>query len=159
MMAGVLCACTGMLFSCKTKKAPDQPVRHLAQAGWRGSAGIYADRLPNRAVLKEEAVDSGRTAFYCLRIGLYDSTIATGAAEQTARDKYYQLDMYKDWVLLCGGDSLAPVFYQPVPSREKQLTEQVMVYEIPKGANPVSLVYKDPYGLLGNQHVLNLNEK
>lgn len=160
MIAGIFLACMGGLFTCKTKKTSERLViKHLAEAGWQGSAGIYADRVPNRAILKEEGIDTAKTAFYCLRVGLYDSTNTTDAAQLAAKDKYYQLEMYKDWVLLCDQDSLAPVFYQPVPGREKQLTEQVLVYEIPKGAGPVSLVYKDPYGLLGPQHVLNLNEK
>lgn len=160
MMTGIFFACAGLLFSCKAKKASEAPaVKHLAEAGWRGSAGIYADRLPNRAILKEEGSDTGRSAFYCVRVGFYDSSHAIDAAQVAAKEKYYQLEMYKDWVLLCDGDSVAPVFYQPVPRKENQLTEQVLVYEIPKGVHPLSLVYKDPYGLLGDQHVLYLNEK
>ena len=155
--AGFLLLCAGMFFSCKTKK-PTVVFKHLAEAGWRGSAGIYADRVPNSIVLKDEGPDTGRTVFYCLRVGFYDSTSTADAKQQAAKEKYYQLDMYKDWVLLDNSDSIAPVFYQPVPPKEKQLTEQVLVYEIPKGFNPVSLLYKDPYGLLGNQHVLLLTE-
>ncbi len=157
VVAGLILVCVGMFFSCKAKK-PAVVFKHLAEAGWRGSAGIYADRVPNRVVLKDEGPDTAKTVFYCLRVGLYDSTSTTDAKQQTAKEKYYQLDMYKDWVLLDNNDSVAPVFYQPVPPKEKQLTEQVLVYEIRKGFNPVSLLYKDPYGLLGNQHVLLLTE-
>ncbi|HSC38937.1 MAG TPA: hypothetical protein VLD19_13740, partial [Chitinophagaceae bacterium] len=90
----------------------------MAEAGWRGSAGVYADRVPNRVVLQDEGPDTAKTSFYCLRIGLYDSTATTDAKQKSAREKYYQLDMYHDWVLLNNGDSIAPVFYQPVPHKE-----------------------------------------
>jgi len=159
MITVLLWGCLTTFSSCRDREKPAPAVKHLAEAGWRGSAGIYADRVPNKAILKEEGSDTGKTIFYCLRIGLYDSTNTTDARQTAAKEKYFQLEMDKDWVLLCGSDSIAPVFYQPVPRKENQLTEQVLVYEIPKGASPVSLVYKDPYGLLGNQHVLNLNEK
>lgn len=145
--------------SCDTgKKQAPMPVKHLAEAGWRGSAGIYADRVPNKAILKDEGPNTARSFFYCLRIGFYDSTATGDAKQQAAREKYFQLDMYKDWVLLCDKDSIAPVFYQPAPKKETSLTEQVLVYELPKGMTPKTLVYKDPYGLLGNHHILHLEE-
>jgi hypothetical protein len=159
MVAGFIVACAGIFLSCGEKKKPAPVIiKHLAQTGWRGSAGIYVDRVPNKAVLKDEGADTAATSFYCLRIGLYDSTATVDAKQKAAKEKYYQLDMYRDWVLLNNGDSIAPVFYQPVPHKEEQLTEHVLVYEMPKGFKPSRLVYKDPYGLLGNRQVLILNE-
>jgi hypothetical protein len=130
----------------------------MAQAGWAGSAGVYADRIPNKAILKEDGGDTGTTVFYCLRIGLYDSTDVTDKKLEEAREKYYQLDMYRDWVLIDKGDSIVPVFYQPVPHKMDKLTEQVLVFEIPRGFRPSTLVYKDPYKLLGNRQTMSLHE-
>ena len=157
ILAGIIWACSGLLLSCKEKKKP-VVVNHLAETGWRGSAGIYVDRFPNKAILKEGGADTGRTSFYCLRIGLYDSTTTADGKQGAAKEKYFQLDMYKDWVLLYRNDSISPVFSQSLPRRMEKLTEQVLVYEVPKEYQPGTLVYKDPYGLLGNKRVLVLNE-
>ena len=144
--------------SCNSRKpAPKEPV-HMAQTGWIGSAGAYADRIPNKAILKEDGGDSGSTVFYCLRIGLYDSTGSSDGKLEAAREKYYQLDMYRDWVLLDKGDTIVPVFYQPVPRRMDKLTEQVLVFEVPRGFQPSTLVYKDPYKLLGNRQTMLLHD-
>jgi hypothetical protein len=134
------------------------PVKHMAESGWAGSAGVYADKIPNRAILQDDGGDTGRTVFYCLKIGLFDSADAGDAKLEAARQKYYQLDMYRDWVLIRDGDSIEPAFYQPVPHLKDKLTEQVLVFEIPNGFKPSALVYKDPYKLLGNRQTMLLHE-
>lgn len=155
MLAGCL-ALTGT--SCKSHQPAEQVIKHMTQTGWAGSAGAYADRVPNSAVLKEDGGDTGATVFYCLRIGLYDSTDASDRKLEAAKEKYYEQDMYKDWVLNVNGDSIAPVFSQPVPHKQEKLTEQVLVYEIPKGSHPAMLIYKDPYKLLGLRQNMLLPE-
>jgi len=77
---------------CHSKKTVAAAVRHMAESGWAGSAGVYADRIPNRAILQNDGGDSGRTVFYCLRIGLFDSTDASDKKLEAAKEKYYQLD-------------------------------------------------------------------
>lgn len=150
----------GLFFTaCSTREAVAPPVKHLAQTGWASSAGAYADRVPNGSILREDGGDSSRTEFYCLRIGLYDSTTVFDRKLEEARSKYYQLDMYKDWVLSVDGDTIVPAFFQPVPAREQKLTEQVVVYEIPRGAHPSMLIYKDPYKLFGNRQTMLIHEK
>ena len=144
--------------SCTSRKPVVAEPKHMAQTGWRGSAGAYADRIPNKAILKEDGGDSAATVFYCLRIGLYDSTGSTDTKLESAREKYYQLDMYRDWVLLDKGDTIAPVFYQPIPRKMDKLTEQVLVFEVPRGFRASMLVYKDPYKLLGNRQTMLLHE-
>ena len=144
--------------SCTSHKQVAAEPKHMGQTGWRGSAGIYADRIPNKVVLKDDGGDSGTTVFYCLRIGLYDSTESSDAKLEAAREKYYNLDMYKDWVLLNKGDTITPVFYQPVPRKMQKLTEQVLVFEVPRGFRASMLVYKDPYKLLGNRQTMLLHE-
>jgi len=146
------------VLSCTSRRTVVTEVKHMAQSGWAGSAGVYADRIPNKSILREDGGDSGTTVFYCLRIGLYDSTDVTDKKLVEAREKYYQLDMYRDWVLLDHGDSIVPVFYQPVPRKMEKLTEQVLVFEVPRGFQPSTLVYKDPYKLLGNRQTMLLHE-
>ena len=148
----------GVLLSCTSRHTAVREVKHMAETGWAGSAGVYADRIPNKVVLKEDGGGKGSAVFYCLRIGLYDSADVTDKKIEEAREKYYQLDMYKDWVLLNGSDSIAPVFYQPVPRKTDKLTEQVLVFEVPRGFQPSTLIYKDPYKLLGNRQTMVIHE-
>jgi hypothetical protein len=154
----IISLATAAWLSCTSRKPAQTEPKHMAQTGWIGSAGAYADRIPNKVILKEDGGDSGATVFYCLRIGLYDSTGSSGDKLETAREKYYQLDMYRDWVLINKEDTITPVFYQPVPRKKDKLTEQVLVFEIPRGFRPSTLVYKDPYKLLGNRQTMLLHE-
>src|SRR5438445_5582646 len=94
-----------VLLSCTSRRTAVREVKHMAETGWARSAGVYADRIPNKVVLREDGGDRGSTIFYCLRIGLYDSADVVDKKIEEAREKYYQLDMYKDWVLLNGSDS------------------------------------------------------
>jgi len=148
----------GALLSCTSRRTVVMEVKHMAETGWAGSAGVYADRIPNKVVLREDGGDRGATVFYCLRVGLYDSADVADKNIEAAREKYYQLDMYKDWVLLNGGDSIAPVFYQPVPHKMDKLTEQVLVFEVPRDFQASTLVYKDPYKLFGNRQTMVIHE-
>ena len=149
-LAGLFSACVSH------SSARDIPVRHMSEAGWEGSASVYVDRMPNKVILKEDGGDTGRTVFYCLRVGLYDSTAGNDKQLEAAKEKYYQLDMYKDWVLLNDKDTILPIYDQPIPHKKDKLTELVLVYEIPRGFVPGRLFYKDPYRLLGNRQTLVL---
>jgi hypothetical protein len=147
-----------LCISCHDTQPGVRVIKHMAQTGWAGSAGAYADQVPNSAILKEDGGDTGTTVYYCLRVGLYDSTDVADKELETAREKYFQQDMYKDWVLDIGGDSVAPLFSQPIPRKQQKLTEQVLVYEIPKGVHPSQLIYKDPYKLLGHRQTMLLHD-
>lgn len=129
-------------------------VRHLVGVDRRG-ASLYIDRVDNRAVLKMTQ-NSGKTEFCSFLVGFRDSSIVSGNKEALAAEKYFQYDMQNNWIALVNGDSLHPVFFQQRPGLDAQLKEGVMVFEVPLGIRPDTLVYKDSFGSWGtNFFVLN----
>jgi len=118
---------------------------------------LYLDRLDNRVVLQR--VDTmGSTRFCSFLVGIRDSLVVTDAEKKREREKYLQYDMQQDWTALVGGDSLKPVFMQEKPNLGGELREDALVFEIPKGVEADTLVYRDSFGDWGTQ-VFVLNEK
>lgn len=152
------------LAACRSQPAiPER--RHLAAISHAGTA-LYIDQLDNRSIMKENpAPQDSKTIFCSFLVGWMDSTISTDQKAKLAREKYFQYDMQKDWVALVKGDSLYPVFFQEKPGLNSQLKEGALVFEIPAGTRPDTLIYKDSFGAWGtrlfvvNRVDANLNRK
>ena len=116
---------------------------------------LYLDRLDNRVVMAREDT-AGPTMFRSFLVGLRDSLVVTDADKKREREKYLQYGMQQDWTAIVGGDSLKPVFMQEKPTLGGELRESALVFEVPRGAEADTLVYRDTYGDWGTQvFVLN----
>ena len=111
---------------------------------------LYLDRLDNRVVLAK-ADTTGPTTFCSFLVGLKDSLFLTDGKRLQEREKYLQYDMQRDWTVLMGGDSLKPVFYQQKTHLDGLVREGALVFEIPKGRQIDTLIYRDTYGDWGTQ--------
>lgn len=116
---------------------------------------LYLDRLDNRVVLAK-ADTAGPTTFCSFLVGWRDSLFLTDAKRMQEREKYLQYDMQRDWTVMMGGDSLKPVFYQEKTHLDGLVREGALVFEIPRGRQVDTLIYRDTYGDWGTQlFVLN----
>lgn len=130
---------------------------HYLQIQEKGIGCIYLDKVPPETVLSEAKSLNGKTHFCAYKVGFEDSVLVTDKQQLLDKGKYYQYDMEKDWVMLHGGDSLRPVFFQPVTKHAMQLNEGVLIYEVPAGIEPDTLIYNDSYGFWG-RHIILLNK-
>ena len=143
-----------LLFSCHTNKTPAQPrEKHWIEIGLAGEGMMYLDAVNNQEVMQEKVGGDTATQFYSFLVGFQDSVLTTDDKKELAKGKYYQYEMYKNWVALVNGDSIAPVFYQPKTKRYKQTEEGILVFEFPRNIKPDTLVYKDSYGPWGVQRI------
>jgi hypothetical protein len=142
---------------CKQKKNDrEMNERHWAEVKMQGVGMIYVDEVSCSSVLSEVDSSKGETGFHCYRVGFVDSLPAKAKDKKDLeRGKYYQYDIYRDWVALINGDSVRPVFYQPMIKREINKEEGVLVFEIIKNKKPDTLVYNDSYGPWGRQVIIN----
>ncbi len=104
---------------------------------------IYLDSFPNRLIMQNDP-ENDETAFHSFKVGFEDSLKADPKAEKEIQ-KYIDYTMYKDWRVLSNGDSLLPVFSQPVVKKRDNLRESIIVFELPKGVAPDTLVYYDQF--------------
>ena len=143
-----------LCMACKGRQRAVAAVIHLVSAHQPGAL-LYLDRMDNRAVM--QAVDTaGKTNFCSFLVGWRDSLPATDAKKRQDRERYFQYSMQQDWVAMVDGDSLRPVFFQQKPGLDPQLDEGAMVFEIPRGRQVDTLVYRDSFGAWGTQiFVLN----
>ncbi len=118
-------------------------VKHLATVPYSAGGELYVDGVANKKVLKER--DSGNYTFSSFRIGFTDS-LPHDKKEEIALNKYFDYEMQRDWVALVNGDTLRPVFVQPMVRKNVQSREALLVFEIMKGQQPDTLVYKSPFG-------------
>lgn len=129
-----------------------EPSRHWAQVDQMGVGRIYLDKVPNLSVMK--ASDNGNTIFSSYLIGFEDSLIITDRKKMLAKGKYYQYDMQKDWIAIVGKDSIKPVFFQPKVKTNPNVDEVIIIFELPPGRQPDTLIYNDSYGAWGIQKVI-----
>ena len=136
--------------ACRSQH-PATPVKeHLASATLAGET-LYIDPLDNKAIMKADATPDAKTTFCSFLVGWQDSILTVDKKKIQAREKYFQYDMQQNWIALVKGDSLHPVFFQEKPGLNSQLKEGALVFEIPAGTRPDTLVYKDSFGAWGTR--------
>jgi hypothetical protein len=129
---------------------------HLISVSQPGSM-LYLDRLDNHVILSHEDT-MGTTTFCSFLVGLRDSSPVSDAKRLIERERYIQYGMQQNWTALVNGDSIRPVFFQEKPHLDQQLREGAMVFEVPRGRRPDTLIYRDTFGTWGTQ-VFVLNGK
>jgi hypothetical protein len=145
-------------FSCmqeKKKNMTSSESNHYLEIRERGVGMISLDKVPNTMVMKKS--EYGNSAFFSYQVSFLDSSLITDPKKQLDINKYYLYDMYKDWVALVNGDSVRPVFFQPGIKKTSQVNDGVIVFEMPRGIEPDTLLYLDSYGAWGT-HQLFLNK-
>jgi hypothetical protein len=141
------------IFGC-AGSVPDGDTSSVHMAEIRsGESSLYVDPADNRLVMNISEERAGSSGFYSYRVGFRDRSLPAPEHEHERR-KYFDYDMQRDWRLVAGGDSIAPVFFQPVPGLDKLTREGVLVFEIPTGIVPEALVYHDTFGDWGKQLIV-----
>jgi hypothetical protein len=140
----LLLVVTGMSACHPSTAGTRKENRHMAEVKYGDGSRLYVDKASNQALIKTVGNDTAYT-FCCYRVGMADSTRYDKKQEE-AWNKYFDYDMQYEWIALHQGDSLAAVFFQPALSRDKNAREGILVFEVPKGVSPDSLVYKKSYG-------------
>jgi hypothetical protein len=136
MVCGVVCLQACQQSAAKAKQA----VRHLAEVHKNGAA-IYIDPADSRQVMKADSSE----LFTAYKIGFKDSETSDKKHEQE-RNVYYDFKMVNDWKAVVAGDSIAPVFFQPLTGLNKSKKEGILVFELPAGKHPEALIYDDSFG-------------
>lgn len=115
---------------------------------------ISLDRVPNNMIMKTVGKDSGTQNFVSIRVSFQENNLLMDKKKSAEQGRYFQYGMEKDWVSIVHGDSLRPVFYQPLEQRSGQIHEGILVFEIPGGKFPDTLFYKDSPEVWGRQLVV-----
>lgn len=140
-----------MLFSCNQSASSKATKKtHLVEIS-RPGALLYVDKVANNRVMAD-AGEHGQFVSY--RIGFYDSIAHRDKKVQREATVYYQYKMSSDWKAVIAGDSIAPVFYQPMAGLNSQVNEGVLVFELPGQQEPDALVYHDATGLWQTQIIV-----
>lgn len=143
---------------CHTPSLPEEkPEHHLAMVVQRGEV-LYVDRVDSRMVMTVHPGSGDPKDFHSFLIGWRDSLPGTDKKKIGQMTKYFQYDMQRDWVALVKGDSVYPVFFQEKPELDGRVKEGILVFELPAGLQPDTLVYKDSFGSWGTQ-LLALNRQ
>ncbi|OQP63234.1 hypothetical protein A3860_25430 [Niastella vici] len=129
------------LQACESTAAKVKPViKHMAEIHRKGS-DLYLDEADSRQVMKAGSNNN----FIAYKIGFTDSLTDDKKFEQK-RIEYYDYRMVNDWKAVVNGDSISPVFFQPVTGLNKMNREGILVFELPTGSQPDALVYDDSFG-------------
>lgn len=141
-----------MIVACHTSPdAKTAPKRHQANVSMKG-ASLYIDRINCRP-----AADSTSTSpkiLVSFLVGVTDSSKSPERHGAITRELYMQYKMDKDWVAVVNGDSIRSVYAQHHPGPDTQKEEEVLVFEVPAGQQPDTLVYTDSFGSWGTQIVV-----
>lgn len=151
-------AITLLISACGNRKETivKNEEHHWAAISAAGVGSMYLDKIPANAVVHDTDPGKANTVFVSYRVGFIDSLHpGIPGKSDLEKGKYYQYSMYRDWVALIDGDSLQPVFYQPMVKRQKQQEEGILVFEIPKNKQIDTLVYNDSFGPWGQQVIIN----
>jgi hypothetical protein len=124
--------------------------RHLVEISRNGST-LYIDRIDSRQIIKS---DSNGT-FTAYKIEFEDSVQRDKKYEQD-KTVYFEYRLGNDWKAVIDGDSIAPVFFQPVTGLNKMNKEGILVFELPAGKQADALVYDDSFGNW-QQQIIALN--
>lgn len=128
--------------ACKDK----QPVRKKHELEiFKPGSFFYLDQVQNNQVMQlNDPAEDKRYASYL--IGFLDSNWMPDPQQpkkEEDRMNYYRFHMQDKWRAILNGDSLMPVFYQPATQMDKKLNSGVIVFEIPDGVRPDTLVFRD----------------
>ena len=148
MIAGLFCAACGSTSS----KAGAKLQEHWAEVNNPALGVLYVDQADPFRVM--QVIDSGNTTFIAYKVGLRDLNGQLNNKQKQERGKYLQYDLPRDWSLRVQRDSFAPVFFQPVVKTIEQEDEGILVFEIPSGLNPDTLIYHDSFGGWGIQKII-----
>jgi len=146
--------------SCRQPNKPvaSLPEKHMAQVKKQNGVMLYADRISNKAILRTDSVNTS-TVFCSYKIGVLDSSLATlDKKQQLLWGKYFDFEMQKNWTALVNNDSIPAVFFQGLPQKSSYMREAVVVFEVPKGSNPDTLIYNNTYQT-NNTDLLVLSNK
>lgn len=126
--------------------------KHLVEINKNGDL-LYVDKTSISRVMKE----TGDSYFSSYVIGFADS-IKGNSKSESEKTLYFQYRMSNDWKAVLNGDSLLPVFFQPVTKLNSMTREGIIVFELPGGQHPDTLVFNDSFGQW-EQQVIVLNQK
>lgn len=150
--------CLLVLYACNNASGTKKTVTHWAAINYKKGKLIYADAVQSGSVMQRTKSDEiNNDSFFCYKISLIDSTLHE-QKEDLERNKYFDYEMQKNWVVLLNGDSVHAVFFQLMIKKNKMLQEGVLVFELPSTAKPDSLIYRntiDP----NNPETIVLNHK
>jgi hypothetical protein len=148
---GCLSLAAYCLTACQTQRPKAKPVAlHLAEVH-RNDHAVYVDQFDSRRLVQT----AGANAFTCYKITFEDSELPDEKSKRE-RNLYYEFRAGNDWKALSAGDSIKPVFFQPIKGLNEQVKEVVLVFELPEGRRADTLVYNDSYGDW-QQQVMPLN--
>lgn len=155
LVVSVIAIATG----CSTHAGPATiEEAHEAYVMHRGSGMIYLDRVDCKRVMQEGEASG---VFHCYKLGFVDSLVTAKPKDKSDEKagKYFQYDMQRDWVAISGGDTLRPVFFEPVLRHELHRTEGILVFESLNGKAPDTLIYTDSFGSWGTQQFIITSSK
>ena len=134
-----------MLACNKSKSVQSSILRHDVEIV-KDAGMLYVDKVPNSVVMQNPETDSVKTVFQSFLVGFKEYAAEAEPQTALARGVYFQYRMSQDWVALINGDSIRPVFSQSKVAVSQLITEQYIVFEIPKGTSVYTLVYRDSFG-------------
>ncbi|PZR26533.1 MAG: hypothetical protein DI535_14080 [Citrobacter freundii] len=153
--AFVICL-AGMVICVACGSSASRPARqqqaHWAEVNNPALGSLYADEVDPARVM--QVTDSGTTKFVAYKIGLREEKIPANNQYMLDRGKYLQFDMQHDWSLKSQSDSFGVVFFQPVVKKIDQVDESILIFEIPAGVTPDTLIYQDSFGGWGTQKII-----
>lgn len=139
---------------CQSSAPSARPLQqtHWAEVKNPALGLLYVDKAEPKQVM--QAIDSASTQFVAYKVGWRDEILSTDNKYKEQKGKYLQYDMPRDWALKVQLDSFTPVFSQPVIKTVLQKDETILVFEIPMGVTPDTLIYHDSFGGWGTQKII-----
>ena len=135
-----------LLLACRVNQQKTGAItKHQAEVKNTGGGRLYADRISNGAFMKTMDTDKQSTEFVSYKIGFEDSALILNREARQKKGKYIQYDMENDWKALINGDSLSPVFMQPLVKKNVEMDESILVFEVPVNQEPDTLIYSDSF--------------
>lgn len=133
-----------LLFSQAVACKDQHPIRNKHELEiFKPGSLFYLDQVKNKQVMQiSDPAEDKRYASYL--VGFLDSNWMPDPQQprkEEDRLNYYRFHMAEKWRAIVNGDSLIPIFYQPVPQIDKKLNSGVIVFEVPDGQRPDTLVY------------------
>ncbi|QEC44788.1 hypothetical protein [Pseudobacter ginsenosidimutans] len=133
-----------LILAAACKETTPARKKHELEIFWPGSF-FYLDQVKNKQVMQiKDAEEDKLYASYL--VGFHDSAWAPDPQQPKKaeeRQVYYQFNMSNNWRAIVNGDSLLPVFYQPVPNADNKVNAGVIVFQLPEGTRPDTLVYRN----------------
>lgn len=147
-----LCLC---IAACNGKKMPQavEGKRHQFEIVNSNGELLYVEQISNDRFIHSVDSITGNTQFISFLIGIRSSRIETDKEHYQASQKYFQYDLIHDWYLKINGSSFYPVLFEPKVQINKQQSEGVLIFEVPRQQNVDTLIYHDSFGSWGEQKI------